>query len=256
MESSVRSTTIPPRLRAVGVALLLAVVGVGGGGALSLGASFALSNVGVSLPPVVVIVLLLGLMQVVGLGGTALAYVRYRGVTDYVRVRLPNIRDALLAVAGYVAALGGVILVGVVVQAVGVEAGSNQISEVAADVPIILLVLIPASFLIIGPFEELLFRGVVQTRLRESFGPAPGIVLASLLFAAVHVVALSGGLSARLVTIGILFLPSLAMGIAYELSDNLAVPVFIHGAYDATLFSLLYVAIQLQEFAPQSPALV
>lgn len=241
---------LDPRVRAVLVAVALAVVGVGGGGVLSLLVGFGIVQSGLSLSPAVFILVALTAMQVVGLGGTALAYVRFRRVRDYVRVRIPTGRDALFVVAGYVAALGAVIVVGVVVQSLGLEPGSNQIGEVAESAPAVLLVLIPASFLVIGPFEELLFRGVVQTRLREAFGAVPAVALASLLFAAVHFVALTGGTSARLLTIGILFLPALSFGIVYELTGNLTVPALVHGAYNATLFSLLYVALRFQELAP------
>ncbi len=41
--------------------------------------------------------------------------------------------------------------------------------------PDVLLLLIPASFLLIGPGEELLFRGVVQGRLRDYFGLMSGV---------------------------------------------------------------------------------
>jgi hypothetical protein len=47
--------------------------------------------------------------------------------------------------------------------------------------------------------------------------------------------------------VAVLFPPSLVFGAAYELTDNLAVPALIHGAYDATLFALLYVAFRLMD---------
>ena len=37
-------------------------------------------------------------------------------------------------------------------------------------------------------------------------------------------------------------------GTLYELTDNIVVPALIHGAYNATLFSLLYVTLR---FAPE-----
>ena len=33
---------------------------------------------------------------------------------------------------------------------------------------------------------------------------------------------------------------SLILGILYEYTDNLVVPILVHGAYDAVLFSLQY----------------
>jgi len=81
--------------------------------------------------------------------------------------------------------------------------------------------------------------------LREAFGPVAAIVLASAAFAPLHVFALSGGLQAIATTIGVLFVPSLVFGATYELSDNLLVPILIHGAYDAVIFGGTYVVLTL-----------
>jgi membrane protease YdiL (CAAX protease family) len=121
------------------------------------------------------------------------------------------------------------------------------VAEFASADPTVLLWLIPGSFLLIGPGEELLFRGIVQGRLRETFDRVSGVVLASALFAAVHFAALTGGTGGRLVTITVLFFPALVFGSVYELTDNLVVPALVHGAYNATLFALAYLAIRLSE---------
>jgi membrane protease YdiL (CAAX protease family) len=107
------------------------------------------------------------------------------------------------------------------------------------------LALVPLSFLLIGPGEELLFRGVVQGRLRQAFSPIAAVVIASAIFAAVHVVALSGSAGGRAVTVGVLFLPSLVFGAAYERTGNLVVPSLIHGGYNATLFGLFYLSLTM-----------
>jgi membrane protease YdiL (CAAX protease family) len=108
----------------------------------------------------------------------------------------------------------------------------------------VLLLLIPAAFLLIGPGEELLFRGVVQGTLRRAFDPVPAIAIAAAVFAAIHYFALAGPSVGRVATIGVLFLPSLVFGAVYEYTDNLVVPSLIHGAYDATLFAVLYAVIR------------
>jgi membrane protease YdiL (CAAX protease family) len=132
-----------------------------------------------------------------------------------------------------------------IVAATGVEAASNQAGELAIDNPELVLVLVPLSILLIGPGEELLFRGVVQGTLRRRFGPVVSVGLASAIFASVHFVALTGGVGGRLVTIGVLFLPSLVFGALYEHTENLVVNALVHGAYNATLFTLVYVAFEL-----------
>ena len=148
-------------------------------------------------------------------------------------------------VGGYVLAFGLAIAGSVVVSTTGLEAGANQAAELGLENPEVLLLLIPASFVFIGPGEELLFRGVVQNRLRESFGAPASIVLGAIIFASIHFTALSGAAGARLVSISVLFFPSLVFGTVYELTDNLAVPALIHGAYNATIFSILYIAATL-----------
>jgi len=42
----------------------------------------------------------------------------------------------------------------------------------------------------------------------------------------------------------LLFFPALVFGISYEYTDNIVVPSLIHGLYNATLFTGLYVVIR------------
>jgi membrane protease YdiL (CAAX protease family) len=192
------------------------------------------------------------LVQGVAFGGIAWLYWRYRDEWVGSLFGFPDLRDVLAAVAAYGASLGGAMVGAVVITVLGLEAGRNNAATTGAEAPEVLLVLVVASFVLIGPGEEILFRGVVQRRLREAFGPVVAVVVAAVAFAAVHVIALSGGLGARGVTIGVLLLPSIAFGAAYEYTDNLTVPAFVHGAYDATLFSVLYLLLKLAElgYAP------
>jgi len=246
--------SLDPRVRSLLVAVGIAVVGLVVGLGILLGVGLAAAGAGVEFTPTVLIVLSLASFQGVAFGGVALLYLRYRGVDlDYVGARLPTGRELLFAVAGYVGAFGAVIVIGTIVGLLGVETGTNQAAELGRQSPETLLLLVPASFLLIGPGEELLYRGVVQNRLRETFPPVPGIVLASAIFAAIHFVALTGGASARLVTVGILFFPSLVFGTLYELTGNITVPALVHGAYNATLFTLLYIALQYADMAGETP---
>jgi CAAX amino terminal protease family. len=149
-------------------------------------------------------------------------------------------------VAGYVLAILGAIIGNIIVSTfVDAETGTNQAAEVGMQNPEVLLLLIPASFLLIGPGEELLFRGIVQGRLREVMSAVPAILITAAFFAGIHFFALTGGsLTGNLAALGVLTLPALVFGVAYEYTDNIAVPSLIHGAYNATLFSLLYAAIR------------
>ena len=243
------------KLRALGVG-----VGVGVGGLL-LGLLFtlvALVVVGlfVDIGNFELIVLSLLMTQGLGLGGAAVAYVSYRGVgADYISARLPGLTDIAWVVGAYVVAIVGVFVIGIVLTLLNAPSANNQAAETATESPEVLLVLIPGSFLLIGPGEELLFRGVVQTRIREAFGPIPGVFLASLIFAAVHVLALVGSLEGTLVSVGLVMIPGLILGAAYEYRENIVVPALIHGAYNATVFTLLYVSLRFGDGAPESATL-
>ena len=212
------------------------------------------------------VVINLTFIQGVGCIGVALAYYKFRpAIAPRVRsvldldgagrplvipASIPDGRDILTIVVGYggaftVAIAGSVLLA--VAQSVGgssIETGTNQAAEIGQQSPEVLLLLIPASILLIGPGEELLFRGVVQGRIREMFSPVPGILIPSALFGGLHWFALSGGsLTGNLFVLGLLTAVGTVLGVTYEVTDNIVVPSAIHGFYNATLFSLLYVAI-------------
>jgi len=232
-------------LRALAIAILLAVVGIAAGALLVIAAAVVLGLAGVAVTPLLSIVLSLALATGVGFGGVALGYLRYRGRgLEYVGLTVPSLRDVALVVGGYVGSLALLVVASVIISAIGAEAAPNTAAEVGMENPEILLLLVPASFLLIGPGEELLYRGVVQNRLGEALPAPAAIVLASLIFASIHFFSLSGAPQARLVSISVLVLPTLVFGTMYEITKNLVVPALIHGAYNATLFSLLYLTLQ------------
>ncbi len=231
--------------RAFVVAILLAAVGIAVGVALVGAAVLGLTAAGVELTALLGVVLSLALATGVGFGGVALAYLRFRGHgLDYVGVAVPSVRELAYVVAGYVASFALLLSASVVLTATDTETAPNTVAETGMQNPEILLLLIPASFLLIGPGEELLYRGVVQNRLGEALPAPAAIVLASLIFASIHFFSLAGAPRARLVSISVLVLPTLVFGTLYELTENLVVPALLHGAYNATLFSLLYITLR------------
>ncbi|WP_430503874.1 CPBP family intramembrane glutamic endopeptidase [Haloparvum sp. PAK95] len=248
------------------IVALVSALGLGAGGLLfgfllTFVVGFGLVAVaGIALTGTMQIVLGLVFVQGVGCAGVAYAYVRLRprigpairrqlglaGDTTRFRIgaSLPGLRDVLVVVGGYLVAFGGAIAGSLLVSRFQVDTGTNAAAEMGMENPEILLLLIPASILLIGPGEELLFRGVVQGRLREVFSPAVAIGLASTVFAGLHWFALSGGSpTGNLVALGVLVVPALVFGVSYEYTGNIVVPALIHGVYNATLFSFLYVSI-------------
>ena len=231
------------RARALAVAVGVVVAAIAVGSLLPQLVLVAISQLGGELSVSARIGLLIVLTQGVAFGGVAGLYLGLRsGHRPRIGLRVPTASDGWWMAVGTAAALGGMILGSVVASALGVETGTHQISEVGVRDPRVFATLIPLSFILIGPGEELLFRGVVQGRLREAFGPVAAVALAALVFALVHVIALTGPYGGRLAAVAILLVPSLVFGIAYERTGNLVVPAVIHGAYNAALLAMAYAA--------------
>lgn len=262
MPSAASSASLMQRLLAIVSSFLLGVGGLFLGFVLLLITAVTLITLGVEISPGMQLVMSLVFVQGIGCVLVALTYVRNRErISAFVHDRLgfegearpfsvgfdgPNLTDGAVAIGAFVAAfvggplIGGTIA-GVVVQYLGEETGQNAAVESGLQNPELLLLMIPASILIVGPGEELLFRGVVQGRLREVFGPALAIGLAGTVFAAIHWFALSGGTpTGNLVALSVLLVPSFVFGISYEYTNNILVPSLAHGLYNATLFSLVY----------------
>ncbi|MGB9932635.1 lysostaphin resistance A-like protein [Haloarcula amylolytica] len=247
-------------------ALLLGVIGLGFGSILLLIVAGALSF-GAGIQITTVQTLVLGLITVQGIGCPLIAFTyiklrpviraKLRDLFSYtpdtgaftIGISVPSLREVGIVVLGYASAMGGLVVVAVIITMLvsmfGIEPAANQAAEIGMENPEVLLLLIPASFLLIGPGEELLFRGVVQGRIRDYFGPIAGVAIASVIFAGIHYPALSGGsVTGKLVSVSALLIPALILGATYEYTDNIVVPSLIHGAYNATLFTGLYVSVK------------
>jgi len=198
-------------------------------------------------------------MSLIALQGIAfpllsLIYVRWSGHDwSFLNVKTPSLKQVGWAVLTFVGAFVLALIAAVVVQTLGLEAASNSGAETAQQNPEIIPYMIVAAILLIGPGEELLFRGVIQGTLREYFSAPAAILLASGAFAPLHIFALIGNLQAGLVTIAVLFIPSLAFGYSYERTQNLVVPAFAHGLYDALLFAFIYLATA---YGPETQSLL
>lgn len=233
-----------PRLRALQTGVLLAVGGLLVGAVLFSAATEVLGAVGVAVERDGVLGVALGtvLLQGVAFGGTALAYLRFtdRGLS-FLAVRRPDRRDVVIAAFGFVALL--VVFVGAneLLARLGLEAAQNELVEAGRSSPVVFLVLIPLSFLLVGPGEELLFRGVIQRRLTDALGTASGVSIASAIFAAIHAPGLTG--PGTVVSIAVVFALALVLGVLYEHTDTLVVPAVVHGAYNAVQFALAYLAV-------------
>lgn len=161
----------------------------------------------------------------------------------FLDVRTPDLRGVIYAVVGTLAIFAGNLAIGLAFQEVGVETAQHTIIRTAESDPTILLALVPLSYLVIAPGEELLFRNVVQKRLRTVFSPVAGIVVASAVFAAVHFSAYlspDSGLLPTLNTLAIIFVLALVLGAVYERTGNVVVSMLAHGTFNAIAFAVTY----------------
>ncbi len=85
-----------------------------------------------------------------------------------------------------------------------------------------------------GIGEELLFRGVIQEAVSASVGAWPGLLVASVAFGLMH--ALSRAYFWLATAMG------LYLGALYQATDNLLLPVLVHGLYDAVAIGYLLLA--------------
>ncbi|MFP4632237.1 MAG: CPBP family intramembrane glutamic endopeptidase [Halobacteriota archaeon] len=234
------------RYAAVGVAVLLGLFGIMLAESLGLVGGFAVSALTGSRGLVVVASLVVG--QVLALSGVYFAFVWLtdRGF-NYARVRTPDLGDVVYSGVAVVGMFLALVSVGFVAQNVfGVEPAVHSIQTLVEDNPVLALYLVPVSILVIGPMEELLFRGLIQTYLGEYFDVEVAVVLASLVFAAVHLGPYgvqAESLGHVLVPVSVTFVGGLVFGWLYEVRGNLVAPAAAHGFYNAIQFGLLYVAI-------------
>jgi membrane protease YdiL (CAAX protease family) len=102
--------------------------------------------------------------------------------------------------------------------------------------PFQLILLIGLSIFLVGPAEELAFRGFIQRGLENSFGKMTGLLIASLMFGVLH------GLNSLRAIIPVTVI-SLILGYVWQKTDgNTTACAWMHGLYDAVTITLAYAA--------------
>ena len=169
------------------------------------------------------------------------AVIGYLAITDQwdlVPVSKPTLRTAgivpVVAVGLYALQIGLLLLL----RELGLQTGQNPATMAAGDPVAYYLAMVAVSILVVGPADELLFRGVIQGGLRRSFGAAPAILIASVLFGLLHV-GVDGTLTEQLAYMGVTVLLGALLGVLYERTDNIVIPALAHGLYNAIIFSTL-----------------
>jgi membrane protease YdiL (CAAX protease family) len=229
-------------LLAVLVAVGLVVAGLVGNLLVSVAAVLGLLAVGVAVDTTVGFAATLVAGQVAFLAVGWLYVTRRLGPLP---VRRPTGAELRLAAGATVLALVLVTTLSAVASALVPGETTTAIGEAVTVDPVLALALAALSVLVVAPAEELLFRGAVQGRLRRSLGAVPAVVVASGLFAAVHVFGFLALGAATVAALATLFAVALVFGVVYERTGNLVVPTLVHGLYNATLLVVSYVALVL-----------
>ena len=165
---------------------------------------------------------------------------------QFLNIKKPSPKQIVIAVGSVAVLLAGAVSVEYLLGLLDLGTSEHQIyqaftaQESPAD-PTILLALIPISILIIGPGEEIIFRGLVQGSLYESFSRRNSILITSVIFAVIHFPAYLTATAAEATsTLFVVLFLSLILGWVYEYTDNLVIPSLAHGLYNAVLFAFLY----------------
>lgn len=124
---------------------------------------------------------------------------------------------------------------------VGVDPGQNRAMLPGQENPQYFLYMIVVSIVVVGPVEEILFRGVVQGLLRRAFAAWPAILIASAVFGLVHLFAVDGTTGQALLYASVAALLGCLLGFLYEYTGNIVVPSLAHGLYNGTLFAIQFV---------------
>jgi uncharacterized protein len=239
MDPSMRADSGGSKIRAISVAVGLTILALVLSAVVGVLFAVPLFAVGFDIESTAALVTLL-LGGQVGFFATGYLYVRRYGLT--VRIARPGRRDLSYAAGGTIVALIFATVASVVLDSLGFTPESTLEGFVTAD-PLILIWLALLSIIVVAPAEEYLFRGVIQGRLKNTFQPASAILVASLLFGSMHFGNWVGSLGTVVGWALLITGVGVVMGILYERTNNLAVPIIAHAVYNFFLFAVGYLLL-------------
>lgn len=124
-----------------------------------------------------------------------------------------------------------------------VSIADNAVVEAGESDPLFYLYMIPVMILLVGPYEELLFRGIIQGVFRDYFNVKTAIIVTSILFGLVHIPAVGGLTFSAIPYVIVTGFLGIILGLSYEKSKSILVPSIAHGIYNAILMGVQYYVI-------------
>lgn len=177
-----------------------------------------------------------------------IAYIRFRPVAIHYDLRWPSLGNGGWILGGLAAIILVSLLAEIVVSLFGSGSATNISNAAAVENPVIIYsVFIVGNLLFIAPIEEFLFRGVIQGRLRESFGAIAAITITSVGFGLTHIPSYWFG-GSDLLSVGVwgavvgIAATSLVLGYVYERTNSLLTVSIIHGLVNTIGISLALLA--------------
>jgi len=171
--------------------------------------------------------------------GITLLFAKHKGANlRKLGLKKPSLR--IIVIVSFAAVLllflaGSISLVEEIVLGPEPDAESLVYAIMPRDV-VQLIALIGISLALVGPVEELAFRGFVQKGFENSFGKTTGLLIASILFGFLH------GLNS-LHSILPVTAVSLFLGYVWQKTDgNTVTSAWMHGLYDAIAIAIAYFA--------------
>jgi membrane protease YdiL (CAAX protease family) len=171
--------------------------------------------------------------------GITLLFAKYEGASlRKLGLKKPSLRIVVIV---SVAAVLILFLAGSISLVEEIALGPDPEAETLAEAllprdPLQLIALIGLSLALVGPAEELAFRGFVQRGFENSFGKTSGLVIASLLFGLLH------GLNSLRAILPVTVV-SLFLGYIWQKTDgNTTATAWMHGLYDAITIAIAFFA--------------
>jgi len=163
----------------------------------------------------------------------------------YLKFRRPTVEDIAWILA--LPAISAVLSVGLttILPVFGIAVPTHSHSSVGTSglllqQPMLWAVAIPALYLFAAPIEEILYRGIVQGRLRPHLGTAGVILVSGVAFGSMHALTYLFASGPIVYTIISITAFGCIWGYVYERTENLVVTAVSHAMFWTVPFSTLF----------------